>query len=95
MVAGALPFLWRVVADGVGAGTGCCWGCGDACATRGRLGLRADEGDSVAPWPGLAILLRFRVLGTGVGVGGIGGGGGANGVEAVVVEIEDAAWLAA
>jgi hypothetical protein len=98
IVAGALPFLRRDVEDGVGAGTGVGWGCGDdGCATRCRLGLRADDGDSVAPWAGLVLLLRFRVLGTGVGVGGIGGGAVAESEAAAAVGLgmEDAAWLAA
>jgi hypothetical protein len=99
IVAGALPFLRRDVDDGVGAGTGAGWGCGDdGRATRCRLGLRADGGDSVAPWAELVLPLRFRVLGTGMGVGGIGGEAVADSEAAVAVGLgmeEAAAWLAA
>jgi hypothetical protein len=97
MVARSLPFR-REVEVNSGAGGGC--GCGDACATRGRLGLRDDEGDSAAPWAGLILVFRFRALAAGFGVGGVGGGGGAEErVAAPVVVVEEdaaaAAWLAA
>jgi hypothetical protein len=97
MVARSLPFLRE---DGVNSGTGGGCGWGDACATRCRLGLRDDEGDSAAaPWAGLILVFRFRALGAGFGVGGVGGGGGAEGrAAAPVVVVEDAAaaaWLAA
>jgi hypothetical protein len=86
MVAGALPFLRRAAEDEVGAGAGGCWGgSGDACATRGRLALGAGEAGSRAPWAwaGVVFFLRFRVLGTGAGVGGIDGGAGAEEKAAV------------
>jgi hypothetical protein len=91
-----LPFLRE---DGVNSGTGGGCGGGDACATRCRLGLRDDGGDSAAPWAGLVLFFRFRALGAGFGVGGAGGGGGAEvGVAVPVVVLEEAAaaaWLAA
>ncbi len=94
IIAGALPFLGRGT-EAVGAGMEGCWGGGDASATRCRLVLRADEGDSVTPWPGLVLVLRFRALGTGVEVDGIGGGAGTERLEAEAEAVEDAAWLAA
>lgn len=70
MVAGALSFIRRDTGEAAGAGKecGCDWG--EDCATRCRLGLRADDGGSAAPWVGLVwvFFLRFRVL---VGIDGV------------------------
>lgn len=81
-----------------GAGGG--WGCGAACAaTRCRLDLRVDDGDSVSPCAGLVsiLLLRFRVLGGSSGLrAAIDGAAAADAGEAVVgFDVDEAAWLAA
>lgn len=99
MVAGVLPFLLGESEVETEADAESACGCGDAWFNRGRLGLRADEGDAVAACAGLVLFLRFLALGAGVGVGGIGGIGGGGGadddVEPVVGIDEDACWLAA
>jgi len=73
MAAGALPFLRRIAADGVGSWViAGCWGAGGgrgacATATRCRFDRRAATVGSVVAEGelGLASFLRFRALGGG------------------------------